>query len=78
MAKGTNMYGTKNFFYHREPDFGNHTSEIYKVNGILHYMQPFLITCLRKWRTIKFNSVPPANGPHRSRKQRNYPLLAEF
>lgn len=46
--KGTNAYGTKNFFYHKEPEFGDYTSEVNKVNGILHYMQPFLITCLWK------------------------------
>lgn len=46
--KGTSMHGTKNFFYHKEPDFGDDTSEVNKVNGILHYVQPFLITCLWK------------------------------
>lgn len=46
--KGTNMYGTKNFFYHNKPGFGDNTSEVNKVNGILHYVQPFSIT--RLWK----------------------------
>ncbi|PKU46725.1 hypothetical protein llap_2973 [Limosa lapponica baueri] len=42
--RGTDMYGIKNFFYHNEPDFRDYTSKVNKNNGILHYVQPFLIT----------------------------------